>query len=326
MPAMMLRATCAVLLMSVTLYGPARALAATYTTGQPIMGTLFEATIVADDPASARRLGDAAVMVARHWDDVLTTWRADGELRRFNGQAGSGWVDVSPDLAFALEAMLKLWRATGGAFDPSVAPLVEHWRHSHAPPTTPGSSSRLGDVLSIEGQRAKLAAGAALDAGGIGKGIALDHIGRLLRGETVSQRGPRIEPPAKATAAFINFGGSSHIAIGHPADQPRGWAIVVPGATEATVRGVIWLRDAALTTSRSSGAGYEGGPIIDPRTGQPLPAGRMATVIGASDGWSTALIVLGCPGLDRAREHGLQARIETPEGVCATPGFPLQSP
>jgi thiamine biosynthesis lipoprotein len=273
-------------------------------------------TVVAEDAATARRLAAEAVATARHWDDVLTTWRPEGELARFNASAGKGSVPLGTDLARALDRMLALSNATGGAFDPAVGPLVRFWRDAEPRrKKEPPRPTRLRDALSIEEGRASLAPGAALDAGAIGKGIALDTVVSLLR-------------DGGAHAAFLDFGGSSQTAFGARAEGPEGWDVAVAGLRPGSVHGVVRLRERSLSTSRAQAAGDPAGSIVDPRSGRPVEPGRLATVLApdatAADAWSTALVVLGRPGLARIEAAGLEALYEDTEGVARTRGFSLR--
>lgn len=285
--------------------------AATSRAGQPVMGTVLTVTVVAADEPTARALADAAIAEARRWDDVLTTWRPEGELARLNAAAGGPPMTVSPSLAEALHAMQALARATGGTFDPAVGPLVARWRGTDPPRPAPAASdaTRIATALILDGDRAQLRRGAALDAGGIGKGIALDAIAAQLRA-----RGAR--------AAFLDFGGSSQLAIGAPEDDARGWQVAIGGADAGSVRGTIALRDAALSTSRASGGPTPAGPIIDPRSGAPIAAPRLATARAAdattAEAWSKALIVDGRAALPAAAAAGLTALIDDPDGLAQT--------
>ncbi len=292
--------------------------AAVFRTGQPVMGTVLQVTVVADDDGRARALCTAAVAAARHWDDVLTTWRAEGELARLNARAGAGPVAISADLALALRRMVQLSAETGGAFDPAVGPLVERWRGASppAPPPTATSAHRIASALTLDGQQASLMLGAALDAGGIGKGLALDAIAQLLR------RGG-------ATAAFLDFGGSSQLAIGAPPDAPKGWRVALSGLAPNSLLGSVTLRDTSLSTSRASAGGSAAGPILDPRSGLPVFAARLATVRAAdatsADAWSTALIVLGRDGLEAAAAHGVAALLVDAQGSARSGGFDFEA-
>lgn len=286
------------------------------TVGQRVMGTVLEVTVAAEDGRRARELAAEALTEARHWDDVLTTWRPEGQLARLNAAAGGGSVAVSPELGRALERMRLLSEATGGAFDPAVGPLVRFWRRAKPDrkdrvPKPP----RLVDALRLDGGRASLSEGAALDAGGIGKGMAIDAIVSRLR-----RRGAR--------AAFVDFGGSSQTAFGSAMDGPRVWEIAVAGLRPGSLHGVVRLRSGSLSTSEAKAAGDPAGSIVDARSGRPVAPGRLATVFApdatSADAWSTALVVLGRPGLAQIEAAGLEALYEDDDGVVRTGGFPLE--
>ena len=274
------------------------------------MGTVLTVTVVADDEAAARALAAAAVAEGRRWDDILTTWRPEGELARLNGRAGGGPVEVSADLAAALRTMVALSAATGGAFDPAVGPLVARWRGPDppAPPPVASEATRIATALTLDGHRATLVAGAALDAGGVGKGIALDAMAAVLR-----QRGAR--------AAFLDFGGSSQLAIAAPTGEPAGWRVAIGGLAPGRLLGEIALRDSALSTSRASDGPTKAGPIVDPRTGAPVFTPRIATARAAdattAEAWTKALIVDGRAAIAPARAHHIDVLLEDADGATA---------
>lgn len=286
---------------------------AEFRAGQPVMGTVLQVTVVADEAGLARSLAENAVREARRWDDILTTWRIEGELARLNRAAGQGAQAISPDLERALTRMRRLSRATAGAFNPAVGPLVDRWRTPAAwIEATPHAAPRLRDVLTLRRGTAALAPGSALDAGGVGKGMALDAMADQLR-------------HGGARAAFIDFGGSSQVAVGAPPDDQSGWHVVVAGLSDLEAHGTLTLRDGALSTSRATGAGEPAGPIIDPVHGTPVAAPIVAVVLApdatAADAWSTALVVLGRKGLAAVRAAGLDALVQDAAGTDMTPGM-----
>ena len=304
------------MLTTVTGVGPASA--AVFRTGQPIMGTVLQVTIVAADDPTARALADVATAEARRWEDVLTTWRADGELAQLNHRAGTGPVALSRELARALHSMQRLCAATDGTFDPAVGPLVDLWRGPEPPSAAQLAQTahqRMATALRLDGRQATLNAGAKLDAGGIGKGMALDAAAALLRAHGVQ-------------AAFLDFGGSSQLAIGAPPGSPDGWRVALSGLASQELLGVLTLRDAALSTSRAAGTVSPAGPIIDPRTGSPVPVPRFATVRAAdattAEAWSKAAIILGPGGVQRAKASGIDVLLEDTDGLVRTPGFRLE--
>lgn len=285
------------------------ATAATAHAGMPVMGTVLQVTIEAGSADDAQRAANRAIEIARHWDDVLTTWRDEGELARLNTAAGQGIFAASADLRHALLRMRELFAATEGAFNPAVGRLVERWRKStEAAVVLPAPS--LARVLAVGERGVDLEAGVRLDAGAIGKGIALDAIVSELRAAGVA-------------AVWLDFGGSSQLAWSREGD-PR--TLAVTGLAEGTVLGTIELKDGAVSTSRSSAPGEEAGPIVDPGTGEVAAARRVATVLcptaTAADAWSTAMVVLGRRGTTRLEAAGCEGLLEDEGGVVTTGGFP----
>ncbi len=294
--------------------------------GQVVMGTVLTVTVLATDGARARRLADEAIAEARRWDDVLTIWRPEGELARFNATAGEGAVAISASLAEGLSAMLRLAKETGGAFDPAAGSSARDAAPAAALGlvgsderrlSASGTAARAGlaRVLRMNGLSASLQAGTSIDPGAIGKGIALDAAARLLR------RGG-------ATAAFLDFGGSSQLAIGAPPQDPRGWKVAVSDLATGASHGVLHLRDGSLSTSRAGA--LDTAPILDPRTGAAVVPPRLVTVLApdatSADAWSTALVVLGTEGAKAASAKGLEILIEDGSGLRLSTGFPLGAP
>jgi len=125
-----------------------------------------------------------------------------------------------------------------------------------------------------------------------------------------------------ARAAFLDFGGSSQLAFGFTDDPP---IMVVAGLGPGEVVRSVALSDAALSTSRSPAAG-EAGAIVDPRSGRAVVDARVVTVVGPSatlaEVWSTALVVLGRPGIARAIADGVEVMLADEDGVVVSSDFP----
>jgi thiamine biosynthesis lipoprotein len=301
---------------------PPQAGAATFRAGNVVMGTVLQVSVVHEDAGRARELAEESVAVAKYWDDVLTTWRDDGELARLNANAGKGPVAVSDDLHRALADMIRLSAETGGAFDPAVGPLVRSLREKSSIPgsaayakASPPQALRIETALALSDGRAALREGAELDAGGIGKGVALDAIAEFLR-------------DSDATAWYLDFGGSSQAAH-RDADAGIRWVVAVAGLQTGTLRGTIDLTRGSLSTSRALPAGEAAGAIVDPRNGAPVTPPVLATVYAkdatTAEAWSTALIVLGPAGIAKAERAGVQAAVETADTIAKTANFPAIS-
>jgi FAD:protein FMN transferase len=265
---------------------------------------------------------------------ALFDWRdPDGPVGRLNrGQA----LVPPPEVASALAMALEVASATGGAFDPTVLPLVRLWSFD-----TGGRLPPPGDIrealrrvdwrrVSRDAQgRYRLPEGFGLDLGGIAQGAVVDLLGAWLE-----QRGFR--------RYLIEASGDILIAGQKGRDQPWTVAIRHPRRGQEFV-GILKLGEAgrkqAIVTSGDYERFFEQGGrryhhILDPATGYPAMGLASVTVIAPTcteaDALSTAAFVLGperglrllesrpgVQGLLIAEKDGkLQARV--------TPGFPLR--
>jgi thiamine biosynthesis lipoprotein len=293
------------------------AVGATARSGNVVMGTVLEVTVVAAEQETADALLRGAFEEARHWDDVLTTWRPDGELARLNASGGAIF-DASKELRAAFGIMRKFSFLTGGAFDPAVGPIVERWRRGDPKPGPREGESRdiyrIRTASDLMPDGIRLRRGAALDSGGIGKGIALDAI--------AASFGNRAE------AFYLDFGGSSQTARGKPENGAPSWKVVVAGDVVGKIHGTVVLDGASISTSRALDSGNAAGAIIDPTTLVPVRPSRLATVIArdatTAEAWSTALVVLGARGIKMAEAAKIDAFLEIDGEIQTTPGFPIE--
>jgi thiamine biosynthesis lipoprotein len=291
---------------------------------RPRMGTLLGLTIQA--PASiAERAAGRAFTLASTLEYLMTRFDPASALNRITRAAGRR-VTVPAELARALSAARCLAKLTGGAFDPTVAPLVDLWRDAARRGEMPSRhelarAQRLvgWQALSIRGRRIRLArAGMALDLGGIGKGWAADRIASTLR---------RVE----GLSALVNFGESSLVAIRGP--QPHGSWPVLLRHPDGRLAGWFTLADWACSTSASLGrrwriGRHKIGHLIAPRSGQPLASSAQVTVLArtatVAEALSTALLVLGRAAfLTVARRFQIEACWIDREGIVTTPRFTL---
>lgn len=270
------------------------------------MGTTLHVAVAAPSRTTAIQAIDGAFVAVRRVDDLLSTWRDDSEIARLNHASPRRSVSLSPELSELLQEAARLSRLTRRAFDPSVGSLVDAWdlRGRGRVP----SSHELGIALKTAGLHhfafdtkagtaTKTAAGAWIDTGGFGKGMALREAQRVL-----TQRG--------IYSAILNFGGQV-LALGRDGDG-NAWTVPVAHPSRRT-EPVAWLRcrDRSVSTSSQSEryvtvGGTRFGHVLDPRTGRPVAPWGSVTVVAAdpalADMLSTALLVMGPDaGLEWAR-------------------------
>lgn len=271
------------------------------------MATTFEVAFPAGthpDPVAA---GTDALDLIDELEDQMTVYRDHSEVSRLNARAATEFVVVEPHL-FELFARCAVWtRETGGAFDIATGALTKAWgfyrREGAVPP-----ASELVAAMRATGFRHVVLDDARravkfrvpdleLNLGAVGKGYALDRAAELLR----TKWGVR--------SALLHGGGSSALAVGAPAADPRGWPVRLQHPTDPNASlGTVRLRDTGLGTSAATFQFFEYngrklGHLLDPRTGWPAAGTASASVLASTaaeaDAMSTAAFVLGADGAER---------------------------
>ncbi len=271
----------------------------------PVMGTMFVATVFTTDPIAASAALHAAHGAVRLVDSLMSTYRPESELSSVNAAAGrTEPVPVSAHTMAVLRKARLYWRLSGGAFDPTVGPIVRAWgferRHGRRPsPRVLDSLRALVGFGAVEldslHRTVRLPRpGMRLDFGGIAKGYALDLARRALSDSSV--RG-----------GTVDLGGNLLVFGAPPSGQRWRVAIVNPRREQETIAELA-LDSGAVATSGDyehfvviDGQRY--GHLIDPRTARPSQGVLSATAMGPlgewSDGLSATLFLLG-PARGRA--------------------------
>jgi thiamine biosynthesis lipoprotein len=293
---------------------------------QPLLGTLVTITACGAERARTEAAVTAAFDEFRRLDALLSWHRADSELTRLNHalRAATNPVPISQELHRVLRQAMEVARETDGAFDPTLAPLVEAWgflsRENFRVPsaaTLDALRRRVGwQLLEIPADRPEvrpLRPGVSLDLGGIGKGYAVDCAFDKLRSLGV-------------TNILVKAGGDLR-AGGAPPGQTH-WSIWLEDPARRGARPLVRLRDAALSTSGNyenyfEHAGRRYAHILDPRTGWPVEGIAACTVVAPtcaeSDTWATALFVLGPDATNRRHGDRLAARFTLPPARTTDP-------
>ncbi len=248
-------------------------------------------------------------------DEGMSVYRPTSELSRFNARP-AGRIEVSPALFEVLTAAREVALLSNGAFDPTVAPLVEAWGFGPDGPKGLPSAATLA-----EGRRAIGQAGLVLD---VEKRIVLkpeDRValdfGGIAKGKGVDAAAAALE--AAGIANFMVEAGGEIVTRGQNA-AGRTWAIGIeePDSRSRRARLVVPLSGEAIATSGDyrlyvEHAGERYSHAIDPRTAHPIGPGLASVSVIAADAMradalSTALLVLGLDqGKALAERTGLAA-------------------
>ena len=288
------------------------------------MGTLAEVSFRSGDAAAGADIVRAAFQEV---ESAASVFLPDSVLSRLN-RAGLAIIPPTAsedafDLASLLSAALDVSRESGGAFDPTVNPLMRLWGfRSNPSPASPPSTEALSNALSRVGwfrvglsrdqdgstKVAFARPGMELDLGGIAKGAAVDLAFERLRA-------------AGFRDFLVNLGGNIRVS-GSPSPLRRSWRVAVrdPGNPAKTLGEPLLLTSGeAVATSGSYErfveiAGARFSHIIDPRSGLPAPLSGSVTVVAPTateaDAWSTALFVQGAghDGAAVVRRHASTPR------------------
>jgi thiamine biosynthesis lipoprotein len=290
------------------------------------MGTSYQVLVETrgteeDSLAVSRLVAGELAAVTR----VLSTYEPGSDISRFGLARTTEPVPVDPMLLDVLGSALVVSERSGGAFDPTVAPLVDAWGFGPAdgpPPDSAGVAALLELVGygalrpdSVAGTLAKDRAEVSIDLSGVAKGYAAERIVRQLADKGYG-------------SALVDVGGEVSALGTHADGRPWRVALEGPGDTAPRALGTVDLVDESVATSGDFRNYYESrgvlyAHIIDPRTGLPIRfRGFSVSVVHASgamaDAWATALTVLGPEeGWELAEREGLAALFawRTPEGV-----------
>lgn len=268
------------------------------------MGTGLRIELEAPDRVAGLAASEAVAGAIEDAEALLSTWCEDTELERLNRAPVGQPVQLGAELAELLAQLDRLWRETGGAFDPAVGALVEAWDLRGAG-RVPGReelerarTAARWELLRLEGSTAtRLHGDLRLEEGGFGKGHGLDRAHTAL-GEVLARGGSgRIDLGGQ----LLLLGPGPHtVRVADPRD--RGRAVLelrVPAGSVATSGN----SERAIVVD-----GVHHGHLLDPATGRPCPDFGSVTVWSTSalraDVLSTALYVLGPrAGLAWAEEH-----------------------
>ena len=299
---------------------------------QFVLGTAC--TIRAEGLRDARVLDQAFARLTQI-EDELSVNKPGSQIDAVNASAGVAPVAVGPDALAILRRDLELSSWSGGAFDPSVGPLVKLWgigfqRTGTASPPASGdiaAAKALVGWKDIELDEAKgevylRRKGMALDLGSTSKGYAADEVAKILRSGGV-------------TSAVIDLGGNVLVLGSRPDGKPWRIALQNPFSSErGAYLGIASIADETMVTSgvyerffidKDTGKRYH--HILDTSTGYPVDNGLMSVTIVTTksfdaDGFTTTVFALGREkGMALAKAKGVDVIIvDKDRKVYMSPG------
>lgn len=290
------------------------------------MGTFWRVSVINVDEAKAQELRQKVQAQLDADDRLLSTWKNDSALMRFNHSPSTTPWPVSEAMADIVTLSLRIGAKTHGAMDITVGPLVNLWGFGpdKQPVKTPdaqqiaAAKARSGlQHLTVINQADKQflqkdIPDLFVDLSTVGEGYAADHLARLMEQEGISRY-------------LVSVGGAL-VSRGMNAEgQPWRVAIQKPTDRENAVQAIVDINGHGISTSGSYRNYYELdgkriSHVIDPQTGRPIDHKLVSVTVIAptaleADGWDTGLMVLGPKrAQDVVREQGLAVYMIVKEG------------
>jgi thiamine biosynthesis lipoprotein len=265
----------------------------------------------------------------RELDGRFSANRGDSELAEINAAAGTAAVSAHPELIAVLERALRFAEASGGAFDPSIGPLVRLWGIGTEEARIP-APAEISETLSLVNWRDIVIdrkagtvflprTGMALDLGAIAKGYAADELIGLVKA-------------ARLRRAVIDLGGNIFAYGEKRRGQPWRIGIQNPLEERGSYMAILEVRDKSVVTSGIYERFFDAGGkryhhIFSTKTGYPVDTDLLSVTIIAenstdADALSTAAFALGKEaGRTLVESMGAEAVfVSADKSVHCTPG------
>lgn len=278
-----------------------------------ILGTIIELKVYGK---SAEKSINEAIKKLCEIDDKMSVFKDFSEVSIINRNAGISDCEVSDDTYFVINKAAEYSQLSGGAFEPTIRPIVNLWGvntdHAKIPKldeikTDMRLISYKDIILNDKVKSIKLRnKNQAMDLGAIAKGFAADKVKEILIKNNIKN-------------AIIDLGGNIYALGSKPNGTPWNIGIQDPIKKCGEYVGIVSVQNKSIVTSGNyerffmkEGKRYH--HIIDPRTGAPSENGIIsATVISSNsidgDALTTCIYIMGI-------ENGLKL-IETIKDVEA---------
>lgn len=265
-----------------------------------VFGTIVNITLWGVEREKAEQAMKDIESDLKYLHVVWHPWRHGAMSRTNDLLSYMEWFSGNPSVIPIIKKSKELYKLSDGLFNPAIGQLIEMW-HFHSDEILDGPSPHKAEIeafmkdiptmdnVEIDGYRIRSThPKVKLDMGGIGKGLALEHVIDYLRRTGINN-------------AIINAGGDLK-AIGKHGDRP--WSVGIRHPRKEGILAGLEVQDnESVFTSGDYERNYEDDKgkkrhhILDPRTGYPAEGSQSATVIctdaALADAAATALFIAG---------------------------------
>lgn len=233
-------------------------------------------------------------------ENLMSVNIPSSDVSRINAAAGIEKVQVHEDVFNVIERALFFAELSGGAFDPSIGPIVSLWGISGDNPRVPSHAEIEEALQFINWRNIELNAssksvflkykGMALDLGAIAKGYAADEAAVIIKNAGIKR-------------ALVDLGGNILAAGEKKGRNPWKVGIQNPNDSRGASIGFMHVTDKSVVTSGVYERNFEQNAVLyhhifSPFSGYPSKNSLLSVTIIASpsidaDALSTAVFVLG---------------------------------
>lgn len=263
------------------------------------MGTLIHSKVYGQSPEETQRFAKLLEERVTAYDEMMSV-HSDTPMNAVNRHAGEA-VAVPREIADMSKKALLIAEMTGGAFEPTIGPIVNLWKIGFGGQKVPSDADIAKAVSAVnyktvriwneKGQDyIRINPDQNLDMGAIAKGYIGTRLAEILK-EAGMKRGV-LDLGGNVVAVGEKADGSAwRIGIQHPAEARGGYFAVVSIKDESVITSGAYERYFEENGKRYS-------HILDPKTGRPAKTDISSVTIidrdGAkADALCTALFAMG---------------------------------
>jgi thiamine biosynthesis lipoprotein len=303
-----------------------------YRESRMLMDTICTISVTDSSERKARKAVEAGFNEIQRLEQLLNYFSPESEISAINMAAGMNPVKVSRETLDVITEAVKIADYTGGAFDPTIGPLMKLWGFygQSGEFTVPSGLKIKNAIRLVDYREVKINTsesevflgkkGMEIDLGGIAKGYAADRAIEVIRQRGIKAalvaiagdiKGFGLKPDRlpwrigiKNPRAGDNNADNFPSKRGADGDLKR----ETGGLSGEDVFATLYLKDMAVSTSGDYQRFFVKGEkryhhILNPKTGFPSMEIISATVLSPdgfmADGLSTGIFILG-------RERGMK--------------------
>ena len=291
------------------------------------LGTTWSIKVLARKEFDPEQLREEIVQKLEQAEKIFSHWRPDSELSLWNANKSTTPLQVNPQLYELVQHAQWMHRETDGAFDPTIAPLVNLWGFGPTSGTrsTIPKDEEIVEIKKLTGMdnlevlpknkvRKKFSK-LRLDLSGSAKGEIIDQICQLLEQWALQNY-------------LVEIGGE--VRAHGKGKKGKGWIVGLErGEGKKDEMVSVPLRNYAVATSGTyrlkkpnPKSTQNASHLLNPQTGYPvehhlIAVNAFAPTAKDADAWATALMIMGLEkGMQKAEEMDLVARFcELKDGI-----------